>query len=859
MGCAPQTPTRLLRVRVPLSLLASPLLSSALMSNQDALKKELAAIAKRKENALCADCRYSQTHRGLGCESARRCRRVRSRHKRLITCFAAHRMPQPTWASFNLGQSTLGQHSLCSVRAERWCMQFSHACFSLPVLVCSGLFMCMNCAGHHRSLGTHISRVRSTTMDNWDAASVALMGSVGNVRANQFWENRLPPHQRINPTVPEGVRGDFIRAKYAQRAWYAAPEAGTVAAPTAAAATQEPQEAKQLSKMEQRQMRLAQQAQQSKAATPSPVSQPSVSVRQTSTPLPANNNRPAAAAAAAPQATLFSGMTPAAAPAPVVAAVPVKAAPLREHSASPWVSKSEFQQPQQQPQQQQFVPQQQQSYHQAPAAAASSAPVANLLDLSNVSDTPAVHPAPGHSVDDMFSGLSLVDHSASNVAAASHVHPHVNTAAGGAGAGSDLMSYYSNEPASAPARSQHPPQSSSASPDIFGGMAASSYYNNNAASSFSFIGGDSSNSGVGDDIGATASVADSSSAFSFLGGASADPPPPALDGSDFGALLAPAAAAAFPVPGMPQMMPFGAGGGSSSPPLATSHSFNGGSNVGFMGAAPLAQQQPTMQPSLSHSYSQPVDMFNPSQRPLQQSQPAPAQYGNSYGASNGGSNPLAALPPFGSTFGSSPAVPQFTVQSVQATAKAHAHAAAEIANDPFAHIEVLSPVGQQPQQAQGYGGGSMFPSASSPGAAPKQPHQCDVDGCEGKKVSRGLCSKHLRGGEAPMQQQQQQQQPAASSVDSSFSFLAARAPAALPSPSAAAASAASSAASVVSAASAAPAAAAPWFASQVDPSVQALLDSMVTGANVAAVQPPPQPQQDPRTPPNARVRERGAR
>ena len=27
------------------------------MSNQEALKKELAAIAKRKENALCADCR----------------------------------------------------------------------------------------------------------------------------------------------------------------------------------------------------------------------------------------------------------------------------------------------------------------------------------------------------------------------------------------------------------------------------------------------------------------------------------------------------------------------------------------------------------------------------------------------------------------------------------------------------------------------------------------------------------------------------------------------------------------------------------------------------------------------------------
>ena len=68
------------------------------------------------------------------------------------------------------------------------------------------------------------------------------------------------------------------------------------------------------------------------------------------------------------------------------------------------------------------------------------------------------------------------------------------------------------------------------------------------------------------------------------------------------------------------------------------------------------------------------------------------------------------------------------------------------------------------------------------------------------------------------------------------------------------------AASVAAATSTAPvvpaAATAPWFASQVDPSVQALLDSM--GPVSAAVQSPPQ-QQDPRTPPNARARERGAR
>lgn len=41
-----------------------------------------------------------------------------------------------------------------------------------------GIFLCINCAGIHRSLGTHISRVKSATLDKWTEEQV----EVGKLR-----------------------------------------------------------------------------------------------------------------------------------------------------------------------------------------------------------------------------------------------------------------------------------------------------------------------------------------------------------------------------------------------------------------------------------------------------------------------------------------------------------------------------------------------------------------------------------------------------------------------------------------------------------------------------------------------------
>ena len=50
--------------------------------------------------------------------------------------------------------------------------------------VTTGSFLCLQCAGAHRKLGVHISRVKSIDMDNWTEKEVEAMEK-GNNNVNK--------------------------------------------------------------------------------------------------------------------------------------------------------------------------------------------------------------------------------------------------------------------------------------------------------------------------------------------------------------------------------------------------------------------------------------------------------------------------------------------------------------------------------------------------------------------------------------------------------------------------------------------------------------------------------------------------
>eukprot|EP01147_Barroeca_monosierra_P005113 gene5113-152_t len=89
----------------------------------------------------------------------------------------------------------------CGARGPRW------ASWNL------GIFLCIRCSGIHRSLGVHISKVRSVTLDTWAPEWVESMTSWGNKRAADQWEYHLPKDFK-RPSQDNSGMEMFIRSKY---------------------------------------------------------------------------------------------------------------------------------------------------------------------------------------------------------------------------------------------------------------------------------------------------------------------------------------------------------------------------------------------------------------------------------------------------------------------------------------------------------------------------------------------------------------------------------------------------------------------------------------------------------------------
>lgn len=104
---------------------------------------------------------------------------------------------------------------------NNWCADCGSPSKVEWVSINLGIVLCIECSGIHRSLGTHISKIRSLTLDvhSFSNDIVEILLQIGNRVSNMIWEANLD--QTLKPTAnsTREQRLKFITAKYVDRAY----------------------------------------------------------------------------------------------------------------------------------------------------------------------------------------------------------------------------------------------------------------------------------------------------------------------------------------------------------------------------------------------------------------------------------------------------------------------------------------------------------------------------------------------------------------------------------------------------------------------------------------------------------------
>lgn len=105
-----------------------------------------------------------------------------------------------------------------------------HAADTTWVVLDHGVLVCVLCAGAHRGLGTHISKVRSTQHDQFSVSECEWLEALGNAKSAALYEGALPPTvRRPLPSdsggyCPDVVRRTWLRLKYDEQRFTAGTE-----------------------------------------------------------------------------------------------------------------------------------------------------------------------------------------------------------------------------------------------------------------------------------------------------------------------------------------------------------------------------------------------------------------------------------------------------------------------------------------------------------------------------------------------------------------------------------------------------------------------------------------------------------